>query len=122
MRRILSLIALSFALPACIGPQSLATPDLAHPGTEERQQARAKRFEPYPEIDMGPPVVGARPREYQEPRPAFAQLQDDFQDRIAGPRSGGPILSPCPQPQAPIDQPPIVTAPPAIYNPPGISP
>ena len=59
MRRILSLIALSFALPACIGPQSLATPDLAHPGTEERQQARAKRFEPYPEIDMGPPVVGA---------------------------------------------------------------
>ena len=72
MRGILSVIALTImlpALPACTGPQALGLPNLAHPGTEEYQQTRAKVFEPYPDNEVGPPVVGARPREYQEPVP-----------------------------------------------------
>ena len=119
MRGILSLIAFSVVLPACCG--CVAPPDLSHPGTEERQQARAQVFEPYPDNDVGPPVVGGRPREYQEPRPAFAVLQDMHSSGSVGPRPGEPILAPCPQgqvPQAPVAQPPIVTAPPAIYSPP----
>ena len=103
MRGILSLIALSAVLPTCCG--CLAMPNLAHPGTEDHQQARAQVFEPYPENELGPPVVGARPREYQDPRAgSHFELQ---------PRPGEPILAPCPQsqvPQAPIAQPPIVTA------------
>ena len=75
MRGIVSLIALSVVLPPCCGCQ-LDTPNLAHPGTEANQQARAKVFEPYPDNEMGPPVVGGRPREYQDPRPSFAILQD----------------------------------------------
>ena len=116
MRGIMSLAALSAVLPACCG--CLSVPNLDHPGTERDQQARARYFEPYPDNDAGPPVAGARPREYQEPRPSFAVLQDMQQDRLAGPRPGEPILAPCPQSQAPIAQPPIVTAPPAIYCPP----
>ncbi len=118
MRGILSLIVSSAVLQACCG--CLASPNFSHPGTEECQQARARVFEPYPDNDAGPPVAGARPREYQEPRPAFAELQD-----MQRPRPGEPILAPCPQsqvPQMPIDQPPIVTAPPAIYVPPTATP
>ena len=39
------------------------------------QQLRAERFDPYPEVDTGPEVVGGRPRDYQVPmsEPARAQ-------------------------------------------------
>jgi len=116
MRGILSLIALSAVLPICCGCRCLATPDLSHPGTEAHQQARAQVFEPYPENEPGPPVVGARPREYQDPRAEVTRVQ---------PRLGEPILVPCPPsgvPQAPVAQPPVVTPPPAIYYPPGMTP
>ena len=119
MRGIVSLIALSVVLPPCCGCQ-LDTPNLAHPGTEANQQARAKVFEPYPDNEMGPPVVGGRPREYQDPRPSFAILQDMHPNRAAGPQPGEPLAT-CPQPQVlqtPIAQPQIITPPPAIYTPP----
>jgi hypothetical protein len=119
MRGIPSLIALSAVLPLCCG--CLSMPNVAHPGTEARQQARAQVFEPYPENEMGPPVVGSRPREYQDPRPAFAVLQDMHPNRAAGRGSTDPGLAPCPPSAAPVPQPPVVTAPPAIYYPPGMT-
>ena len=133
MRTIFSFIALSALLAAgcsCLAPpnatnQGLAMPNVAHPGTEAYQQARAQRFEPYPENDVGPPVVGGRPREYQDPRPAFAVLQDMHPNPAAIPPRTEPVLPACPQvqvPQAPIAQPPIITPPPAIYYPPGVTP
>jgi hypothetical protein len=90
----------------------------------DHQQARAEVFEPYPENDAGPAVVGGRPREYQDPRPSFAVLQDMHQDRNAGLRVGGPALAPYPPPQVlqpPIAQPQIATPPPAIYYPPAMT-
>ena len=42
-------------------------PDWLHPGPAEFQQSRAERFDPYPENETGPQIVGARPREYQKP-------------------------------------------------------
>ena len=71
------------------------------PGLEAKQQARAQGFEPYPDNDVGPPVVGGRPREYQDPRSSFTVLRDMDEDRIAGSRLGEPILAPCPQSQLP---------------------
>lgn len=44
-------------------------PNIFHPGPAPLQQARAMRFDPYPEPDVGPPVLGGRPREYQVPVP-----------------------------------------------------
>ena len=119
MRRIVALIALTVALPTCsgcTGPNALGLPNLAHPGTEAKQQARAQGWEPYPENDVGPPVVGGRPREYQDPPSSFTVLRDMDEDRM---RLGGPSLAPCPQSQVPISQPPIITPPAAIYCPPG---
>jgi hypothetical protein len=129
MRGIVSLIVLSAVLQA--GCSNVSTPNLVHPGTEEHQQARAYIFEPYPENGPGPTIVGARPREYQDPRPSFAVLQDMHADMHPnsnlGPQPGDTVLIPCtpptppPQQQAPVDQPPIVTSPPAIYYPPGMA-
>ena len=114
MRGTLSLIAALFVLPACGG--CLAMPNVVHPGSESNQQARARIFEPYPENEPGPPIVGARPREYQN------EIAEP--DRVM-PRPGETILWPYSKPPAqppPVAQPPIVTAPPAIYSPPCLQP
>jgi hypothetical protein len=49
-------------LPA--GCQHLEKPNLLHPGSEQTQQARALRYDPYPETSIGPTVDGSRPRNY----------------------------------------------------------
>ena len=54
-------------LVAGTGCQNLARPNLACPGTAEVQQARAEQFDPYPENEPGPKVVGGRPMQYEEP-------------------------------------------------------
>ncbi len=37
-------------------------------GTVERQKSRAVVHDPYPLNDIGPPVLGGRPREYFDPQ------------------------------------------------------
>lgn len=113
MRGTLSLIVVVLVLPACGG--CLSMPNVVHPGSESSQQARARIFEPYPENDAGPPIAGARPREYQN------EIAEP--DRVM-PRPGETILWPYAKPPAPapVAQPPIITAPPAIYNPPCVQP
>ncbi len=109
MRGLLYLIALFVLLPVCGG--CLATPNVFHPGTEAHQQDRARIFEPYPENEPGPPIVGGRPREYQNP---VAEV-----DRVK-PRPGEVITWPYSQAaaQSAVAQPAIVTGPPQIYVPP----
>ena len=50
-------------------------PSLFAPGTTEEQQQRAVVFDPYTQPDQAPPVVGARPRDYQTPRAEPVQSQ-----------------------------------------------
>jgi hypothetical protein len=52
-----------------------AGPCWLHPGTAQSQQNRALRYDPYPENDSGPAMVGVRPREYQQspPEPSRAR-------------------------------------------------
>lgn len=38
-------------------------------GTRERQASRAAIHDPYPLDDLGPQVVGGRPREFANPQP-----------------------------------------------------
>jgi len=108
MRGTLTRIGLWFMLPACAG--CLATPNVVHPKSVEYQQARARVFEPYPENEPGPPVVGARPREYQNPVAEVDRVRPREGEAIVWPYAGA-----APPPPA---QPTIVTPPPAIYNPP----
>jgi len=67
-RRHFFLLAGVFAVGAS-GCTGFRCPRLHHPGTVEQQRKEAERFDPYPENDIGPPVVGARPREYEAPAP-----------------------------------------------------
>lgn len=44
-------------------------------GTTNRQKARAAVHDPFPLNDIGPEVVGGRPREYYNPEPEAARNQ-----------------------------------------------
>lgn len=39
------------------------------------QQSRAILHDPYPDVDAGPDVVGARPRDFQQPLPPAVRNQ-----------------------------------------------
>lgn len=56
--------ALAVVAGGCAGT---ARPNWFHPGPAAYQQRRAERFDPYPEPDVAPEVVGGRPREFQKP-------------------------------------------------------
>ncbi|MEZ6136049.1 MAG: membrane or secreted protein [Pirellulaceae bacterium] len=43
-------------------------------GTIERQKARAAVHDPYPLNDLGPEVVGGRPREFYAPQPEAVRI------------------------------------------------
>ncbi len=118
MCRILSLIALAAVLTCC---GCLSSPNLAHPGPMDYQQTRAKVFEPFPDNDVGPPVVGGRPREYQEPVPETIRALQRPDEPLLLPYAQTPA-QPAPNAQPPIiTAPPIDTPPPAIYYPPGMT-
>jgi hypothetical protein len=51
------------------GCRSVSGPRLTGPGPAPYQQAQAERFDPYPETESGPAVVGSRPMEYEDPPP-----------------------------------------------------
>lgn len=57
------------------GCKSTAGPCWLHPGPAQTQQNRALRYDPYPENETGPAMVGARPREYQKPPPEASRAR-----------------------------------------------
>jgi hypothetical protein len=61
---LLPLLAIGFA--GCYSPY-IRTPNFVHPGTAAEQRADAERFDPYPDPDAGPPVLGGRPPGYTRP-------------------------------------------------------
>lgn len=52
-------------------------PQLRSPGPAKYQRANAEAFDPYPLPDMGPPIVGGRPREFAIPRNEVERAQDE---------------------------------------------
>jgi hypothetical protein len=60
----LSLVIVDFM--GCYSPY-IRTPNFAHPGTAAEQRADAERFDPYPDPDAGPPVLGGRPPGFTRP-------------------------------------------------------
>jgi hypothetical protein len=53
--------------PVNPGPSRMVGPNWLHPGSASEQQRRAIRYDPYPQIDMGPSTTNVRPREYEKP-------------------------------------------------------
>ncbi|MGY8768788.1 MAG: membrane or secreted protein [Pirellulales bacterium] len=57
------------------GCRNLARPQWFNPGTMEQQQLRAMRYDPYPDVDAGPEMVGVRPRGFDRPAPEATKSQ-----------------------------------------------
>jgi hypothetical protein len=74
----LAVVAVLLAVNAGCG---LSRPRWLFPGTVNRQQDRAVAHDPYPDNQLGPEVVGGRPREYQlgVPTPVRSQPQGPAQ-------------------------------------------
>lgn len=54
-------------LTAC--SSTIRYPRLASPGTAGYQRHNAEQFDPYPQNDTGPPILGGRPPDYAVPVP-----------------------------------------------------
>ncbi|MCA9246217.1 MAG: hypothetical protein KDA42_03850 [Planctomycetales bacterium] len=50
---------------------------LFNPGPAGHQQARTSRFDPYPDPDAGPEIMGGRPRDFDTPVPEPKRVQDN---------------------------------------------
>ncbi len=71
MRKWILLAPLCVLFSGC----NVTWPSIFSPGTVSEQQQRAAVFDPYTQPDQAPPVVGARPRDYQDPRAEPVQSQ-----------------------------------------------
>jgi len=72
----LSILGLTLSLGLIGGLSGCKTtewPNWLHPGSEQAQQERALRYDPYPEPNIGPDVEGSRPRDYDKPLPQPAR-------------------------------------------------
>ncbi|MBI3464851.1 MAG: hypothetical protein HY000_17620 [Planctomycetes bacterium] len=49
--------------------QRIVPPRIFRPETAEYQRSEAQQFDPYPQDELGPAVVGGRPPDFQEPPP-----------------------------------------------------
>jgi hypothetical protein len=78
-------------------------PDFFHPGWAHQQRHEAIEHDPYPLDDVGPEVVGGRPREYQRPLNEVERARLNTLPPVA--------LQPAPVPALPISPPPVVTSP-----------
>lgn len=58
-------LACSFA--GCRSHPNFHFPTILPEGSTKQQQMIGNQFDPYPDPDVGPPVVGGRPRDYQKP-------------------------------------------------------
>jgi hypothetical protein len=81
------LVAGCLSLVAC--SSTIRWPRLYGPGTAPAQRARAERSDPYPITDLGPEIVGGRPREFDKPRDEVRQSQEFLRSIGARPQ---PIL------------------------------
>ena len=61
-----SLTWLGLALLSASGCHDMF-PDVYRPGPDGYQRMRAQRMDPFPEPDIGPEVVGGRPRDFDKP-------------------------------------------------------
>jgi hypothetical protein len=58
-----------------VGCRNLQPPNWFQAGPVEYQQSQAQQFDPYPEIEPGPEIVGARPLEYDKPPAEVLRVQ-----------------------------------------------
>jgi hypothetical protein len=84
-------------------------PDFMSPGWAQQQRADAIVHDPYTLNDIGPEVVGGRPREYQQPVTEVERARMNTVPPVA--------LRPIPVPTLPAAPPSYVSPPPVVTTP-----
>jgi hypothetical protein len=98
-RRLTLLICYALFLPLAACSSTVRKPRLLHPGPAGYQQANAEQYDPYPQNDVGPEIVGGRPLDFQIPPDEVVRAR---QQQPVGPwRATAPIGSPIAVPIAP---------------------
>ncbi len=125
-RRALFIAAIAAAgLAGCAQESASLRQSFAHPGPAAYQRAQAIHHDPYVLNDVGPEVVGGRPREYMIPVNEVDRARMDVSPPVGltppapppvviGPPPGAPPYAPAPlagPPTYPPTGPPIVTTP-----------
>ena len=101
--QLLALSAAGLSLPAC-SPYFFRTPQLLHPGPAGYQRYNATIHDPYPLPDVGPEIVGGRPREYATP---VSEVDRSYDAVDVGPRRATTAIpAPIYAPLAPVFTPP----------------
>lgn len=91
-RRFPLLISCTLLLPLAACSPTIHRPRLLHPGPAGYQRAIAEDFDPYPQNDVGPEIVGGRPPDYQIPPDEVVRAR---QQQPTGPwRTTAPIAAP----------------------------
>ncbi|MAT72818.1 MAG: hypothetical protein CMJ58_25335 [Planctomycetaceae bacterium] len=94
-RQILGVVVGLAAVAGC--SSTIRWPQLIGPGPAPLQRAEAEISDPYPLPDLGPEVVGGRPREYAVPVPPVTRANQYNESRAAAigtPLPMGPPLAP----------------------------
>jgi hypothetical protein len=71
---------------------------LVSPGSAPYQRKLAENFDPYPLPDLGPDIVGGRPRDFAKPRNEVERSRQ-FLDSVGA--SAAPTFAPAPIPAGP---------------------
>ena len=64
-------------------------PELGSPGTMDAQRNRSLQHDPFPSNELGPPIAGIRPRDFDLPRSEVTQLQSSPTARRSAPVING---------------------------------
>lgn len=65
MRRLIPVLLLLAPATAC--SPTIYKPTILSPGPAPFQRNNALQFDPYPPNDLGPEIVGGRPKDFQKP-------------------------------------------------------
>jgi hypothetical protein len=84
-------------------------PDFMSPGWAQQQRADAIEHDPYILNDIGPEVVGGRPREYLQPVSEVERARMNTTPPV--------VLQPIPIPTLPTAPPAVVAPPPVVTTP-----
>jgi hypothetical protein len=71
-RWMLVVLTAALGIGGCAGVKG---PSWLYPGTAAQQQRRAEQYDPYPNNQVAPEIVGGRPREFSNPLPEVRRAQ-----------------------------------------------
>lgn len=82
-------VSIALFLGSACGCQSISPPRFCPPESVQVQRAEAHRFDPFPENEPGPKILGARPPDYTDPpaEPSRARWQTWSRKWLPGARS-----------------------------------